>query len=100
MVCEIASLLTEKPEHYPLLREFHRFVRVPHKKMFNKLCEDLTGSSASKKKPLEMPQCSNGRSSTPTPQDPIASEDIHKLGPEAASFNGDSTGKSESKRNF
>ncbi|XP_077316544.1 regulator of telomere elongation helicase 1 [Lithobates pipiens] len=95
MVCEIAALLTEKPEDYPLLREFHRFVRVPHKKMFNKLCEDLTGSSASKKKPLEMPQCSNGRSSTPTPQDQIASEDIHKLDPDAARFNGDSTDKSE-----
>ncbi|XP_018429186.1 PREDICTED: regulator of telomere elongation helicase 1-like [Nanorana parkeri] len=76
MVCEIAALLTEKPEHYSLLREFHRFVRVHHKKMFNKLCEDLTGGSAGKKTPPEMPQCSNGRSSTATLQDSEASEDI------------------------
>ncbi|KAM9296534.1 regulator of telomere elongation helicase 1 [Gastrophryne carolinensis] len=43
MVCEIVALLTEKPEHYPLMREFHRFVRVHHKKMFNQLCQDITG---------------------------------------------------------
>ncbi|MEE6506448.1 hypothetical protein FKM82_007674 [Ascaphus truei] len=43
MVSEIAGLLTERPEHYRLLREFHRFVRPHHKKMFNQLCEDLNG---------------------------------------------------------
>ncbi|KAM5135033.1 regulator of telomere elongation helicase 1 [Mantella aurantiaca] len=95
MVCEIAALLTEKPEHYPLLREFHRFVRVPHKKMFNNLCEDLTGSSASKKRPTEIPQCSNEISSTSTPQDSGASADIHKPDPAAPRVSDDSTVKSK-----
>ncbi|CAI9597238.1 unnamed protein product [Staurois parvus] len=100
MVCEIAALLTEKPEHYALLKAFHRFVRVHHKRMFTKLCDDLTGSSASKKGPLEIPQCSNGGSSRPTPQDQGASDYIQKLDPEAAWFSEDSAAKSESKRNF
>ncbi|XP_069808452.1 regulator of telomere elongation helicase 1 isoform X2 [Dendropsophus ebraccatus] len=66
MVCEVAALLTEKPEHYRLLREFHRFIRVPHKRKFNQLCEELTGEScvyrkpASDGKPPAPPVYSNG----------------------------------------
>ncbi|XP_071966943.1 regulator of telomere elongation helicase 1 isoform X3 [Engystomops pustulosus] len=51
MVSEIAALLTEKQEHYKLLREFCRFIRVPHKKKFNQLCLELTGESCSYRKP-------------------------------------------------
>ncbi|XP_068118572.1 regulator of telomere elongation helicase 1 isoform X3 [Hyperolius riggenbachi] len=77
MVCEIAALLTEQQEHYPLLREFHRFVRVHHKKMFNQLCEDLTGGSTSSRRPPDQPpQCSNGRLPTQRPQDPETSGDV------------------------
>ncbi|XP_053557446.1 regulator of telomere elongation helicase 1 [Bombina bombina] len=43
LVSEIAELLTERQEHYILMRDFHRFVRPHHKKMFNQLCKDLTG---------------------------------------------------------
>ncbi|XP_018090505.1 regulator of telomere elongation helicase 1 isoform X3 [Xenopus laevis] len=55
MVCEIAALLTGQPEHYALLREFHRFVRPHHKKMFNTLCEELTGLGYCPKKPQVLP---------------------------------------------
>ncbi|XP_072269760.1 regulator of telomere elongation helicase 1 [Pyxicephalus adspersus] len=91
MVCEIAALLTEKPEHYNLLREFHRFVRVHHKKKFNKLCEELTGDSTSHKRPPEQPQCSNERSSSPPPKN---SQDIPKKDPLAPRVDENLTDKS------
>ncbi|KAM3923568.1 regulator of telomere elongation helicase 1 isoform 2-T2 [Leptodactylus fuscus] len=61
MVSEIAALLTEKPEHYRLLREFCRFIRVPHKKNFNQLCEELTGESCSYRKSSNPITCSGGK---------------------------------------
>ncbi|XP_040295030.1 regulator of telomere elongation helicase 1 isoform X2 [Bufo bufo] len=60
MVSEIAALLTEKPEHYRLLREFYRFIRVPHKKQFKQLCEELTGESCSNRNPASQAPCSDG----------------------------------------
>ncbi|XP_075702336.1 regulator of telomere elongation helicase 1 [Rhinoderma darwinii] len=65
MVCEIAALLTEEPEHYVLLREFHRFIRVPHKKKFNQLCEELTGESCNYRKPKSQAPCSDGKCPAP-----------------------------------
>ncbi|XP_075032722.1 regulator of telomere elongation helicase 1 [Mixophyes fleayi] len=78
MVCEIAALLTEKQEHYTLMREFHRFVRVHHKKKFNQLCEDLTGGSIGPDKAAGQPSFCNGRPPTPSPQDAQVSGDSDK----------------------
>ncbi|KAM4692012.1 regulator of telomere elongation helicase 1 [Rhinophrynus dorsalis] len=52
MVGEIAGLLTERPEDFVLLREFHRFVRPHHKRMFNQLCVDLTGGASLLRTPM------------------------------------------------
>ncbi|KAE8574306.1 hypothetical protein XENTR_v10003373 [Xenopus tropicalis] len=65
MVCEIAALLTGQPEHYPLLREFHRFVRPHHKKKFNALCEELTGSGYCPQKPQVLPPSEGAGTSDP-----------------------------------
>ncbi|XP_073538970.1 regulator of telomere elongation helicase 1 [Phyllobates terribilis] len=66
MVCEVAALLTEKPEHYRLLREFHRFIRVPHKKKFNQLCEELTGEGCMDRKPANGASCSAAKPPAPS----------------------------------
>ncbi|XP_056405263.1 regulator of telomere elongation helicase 1 isoform X2 [Hyla sarda] len=66
LVCAVAGLLTEKPEHYRLLREFHRFIRVPHKKKFNQLCVELTGESWVYRKPASQALCSDGKPPAPS----------------------------------
>ncbi|KAM4608050.1 regulator of telomere elongation helicase 1 [Discoglossus pictus] len=38
----LVELLTERQEHYDLLRAFHVFIRPPHKKDFTKLCINAT----------------------------------------------------------
>ncbi|CAN2389924.1 Regulator of telomere elongation helicase 1 [Pristimantis euphronides] len=61
LVSEVAALLTEKPEHYKLLRECHKFIRVPHKKKFYQLCEELTGESCVYRKAADQAPSSDGK---------------------------------------
>ncbi|KAM4034072.1 regulator of telomere elongation helicase 1 isoform 2-T2 [Anomaloglossus baeobatrachus] len=81
MVCEVAALLTESPEHYRLLREFYRFIRVPHKKKFNQLCEELTGEGCINRKPENQASCSDLKPPVPSAESGNSSEQGRPEGP-------------------
>ncbi|XP_073436911.1 regulator of telomere elongation helicase 1 isoform X2 [Dendrobates tinctorius] len=66
MVCEVAALLTEKPDYNRLLREFHRFIRVSHKKKFNQLCEELTGEGCMGRKTANQASCCDANPLAPS----------------------------------
>ncbi|XP_077109119.1 regulator of telomere elongation helicase 1 isoform X3 [Ranitomeya variabilis] len=76
MVCGVAELLTEKPEHYRLLREFHWFIRVSHKKKFNQLCEELTGEGCMGRKTANQASCSDAKPLAPS----VVCDDISRQG--------------------